>query len=214
MPKPLPTRSRYTGGPSRGEVRRELLLQTLEDLLRTQAFATIEIADITRTAGVSRSTFYFYFPSKAAAVGAMLGDVFSEVSAVIDTWTGLGETLAERRDQLFESFEQIVSIWREHAHLMAAMFDAASTDDEVRGMFDDHMERFATDSAVRIQQEWEAREVASGPDPEALARVLVGMNVRALERDMRSIASGESAGDDGLAHVLAYVWDQILFGTN
>lgn len=214
MPKPLPTRSRHTGGPSRGEVRRELLLQTLEDLLRTHAFATIEIADITRAAGVARSSFYFYFPSKAAAVGAMLGDVFSEVTTIIETWTGLGETLAERRSQLFDSFEQIVAIWREHAHLMAAMFDAASSDDEVRGMFDDHIERFATDSATRIQREWEVRRAPSGPAPEALARVLVGMNVRALERDMRQIASGESAGDDGLAYVLAYVWDQILFGAN
>lgn len=128
--------------------------------------------------------------------------------------TGLGETLAERRSQLFDSFEQIVAIWREHAHLMAAMFDAASTDDEVRGMFDDHIERFATDSATRIQREWEVRLAPSGPAPEALARVLVGMNVRALERDMRQIASEESAGDDGLAYVLAYVWDQILFGAN
>ncbi|CAJ1503533.1 TetR/AcrR family transcriptional regulator [[Mycobacterium] burgundiense] len=212
MPKSLPARSRFTAGPSRGEVRRELLLQTLEELLVAHEFATIEIADITRVAGVSRSTFYFYFPSKAAAVGAMLGNVFSQVSSVTETWTELGDTLAERRNQVFDGFEQVVAIWREHAHLMAAMFDAVTTDDEVRGMFDDHIERFVVDSATRIRREREAGHALPGPAPETLARVLVGMNVKALERDMRQITGG-SEPDPDLANVLATVWDRMLYAS-
>jgi AcrR family transcriptional regulator len=211
MPKPLSTRPRHSSGPSRGELRRERLLQTLEELLADRSFASIEIADITQAAGVSRSAFYFYFPSKAAAVGATLGTVFGEIGNVIGTWVDLGENVEDHRKHVFDSMDKVVGIWRQHAYLMAAMFDAVATDEEVRTMFDGHIERFVRDCAERIRVEREAGQALDGPDPEALARVLVGMNVKALERDMRNIASGESA-EEGLPRILAVVWDRLLYG--
>lgn len=209
MSKPR-ARNRYSSGPTRGEQRRERLLQALEKLLATQPFSTIEVVDITRAAGVSRSAFYFYFPSKAAAVGAMLGDVFGEIAEVLDQWTELGDNVAERRRDVFDSLERVVAIWRQHAPLMAAMFDAASTDPEVSAMFDGHIDSFVAGSAARIRHERAVGEAPDGPEPEALARILVGMNVKALERDMRAIARGEPTGED-LAPMLAFVWDRVLY---
>jgi AcrR family transcriptional regulator len=209
MSKPR-VRNRYSSGPTRGEQRRERLLQALEDLLASRPFAAIEVGDIARSAGLSRSAFYFYFPSKAAAVGAMLGDVFGEISDVLDKWTELGDSVAARRREVYDSFERVVAIWRQHAPLMAAMFDAASTDAEVRAMFEGHIDSFVDGSAARIRHERAVGEAPDGPDPEALARVLVGMNVKALERDMRAITSGAPADAD-LPRVLAFVWGRVLY---
>ena len=56
----------------RGDRRREALLAALDDRLKTTALDDISVADLTESAGITRSAFYFYFDSKAAAVGVLL----------------------------------------------------------------------------------------------------------------------------------------------
>ena len=56
---------------ARGEHRRAALLHALEAQLQERALADISVASITREAGVARSAFYFYFPSKNAAVAEL-----------------------------------------------------------------------------------------------------------------------------------------------
>ena len=66
-------------GPKSGDERRTALLTALEDLLESRPLAQIGVADISRAAGVTRSAFYFYFPSKAAAVAALLADFHEQM---------------------------------------------------------------------------------------------------------------------------------------
>ena len=58
----------------RGDQRRAALLESLDQLLQDEdsSLDSINIADISRRAGVTRSAFYFYFDNKAAAVAALM----------------------------------------------------------------------------------------------------------------------------------------------
>ena len=56
---------------ARGDRRRTALLEALDHHLREGSLDSINIADISRRAGVTRSAFYFYFENKASAVAAL-----------------------------------------------------------------------------------------------------------------------------------------------
>ena len=61
---------------NRGDARRDALLGALEELLREQSLEEVNVAEISRRAGVTRSAFYFYFESKAIAVMALMQDLY------------------------------------------------------------------------------------------------------------------------------------------
>jgi TetR/AcrR family transcriptional regulator, ethionamide resistance regulator len=46
---------------NRGDVRRDALLTAFDELLREQTLEEVNVAEISRRAGVTRSAFYFYF---------------------------------------------------------------------------------------------------------------------------------------------------------
>jgi AcrR family transcriptional regulator len=97
------------------------MLAALHRLLQVQPFSDISIVDITRAAGVSRQAFYFYFPTKAAAVGELLADIYERVFQFAPWFDLRGvDSLA----QLREGIEAAVSRWRSSAGLMAGMLDA------------------------------------------------------------------------------------------
>src|SRR5438093_12352317 len=105
--------------------RRAALLQALDRLLADRRLDAIAIADISREAGVTRSNFYFYFPSKGAAVAELVGPALDQMAALATSWdVAQRSTPAERVRQVVT---ETVSYWRQQAALMVAMADAAAT---------------------------------------------------------------------------------------
>src|ERR1700759_5199731 len=51
-----------------GDDRERAILATAESLLETRPLSEISVDDLAKGAGISRPTFYFYFPSKDAVV--------------------------------------------------------------------------------------------------------------------------------------------------
>ena len=62
-----------------GDERQDAILITAEALLAERSFDDVSIEDLARGAGISRPTFYFYFPSKDAVLLALLDRVITEV---------------------------------------------------------------------------------------------------------------------------------------
>ena len=60
-------RGRRSTRPS-GDEREAAILATAERLLEDKKFADISVDDLAKGAGLSRPTFYFYFPSKDAVL--------------------------------------------------------------------------------------------------------------------------------------------------
>lgn len=167
-------------GPPRGEQRREALLVALDELLRDNGgrLEAVEIAEISRRAGLTRSAFYFYFENKAAAVGAALEDIYQEVFAVNDILVGAGEPA----DRIERTIRGLVDFWDRHRHLYSAVLDARSASAAVRELWESERQAFIPSIAAMIDDERRAGRAPAGGDAETLADVLLMLNERLLER--------------------------------
>jgi AcrR family transcriptional regulator len=205
----MATRVRHVSGPKRGDFSRTALLAALDELIAGAPLADIGIADITRTAGLTRSAFYFYFPSKAAAVAALLADFYDEMIDAAEDWYEGGTGLPE--DRLRIGFAASVALWRARAGLMVAMLDAVGSDAEVRGVWEAWIDGFVERVAARITDDRRRGVSAGEVDPRALAAVLVGAAFAAMERDVRAIRGGREPSDE-ITVALVDVWRRALYG--
>lgn len=64
---------------SPGQSKRDQLLEAAEELFSTHGFANTRIAEITAAAGTGISTFYRYFPTKDALLGARIAERFGQL---------------------------------------------------------------------------------------------------------------------------------------
>lgn len=204
----MPTAFRHVAGPKRGDASRTAILTALDELIAETPLSEIGIADITRTAGLTRSAFYFYFPTKAAAVAALLADFHAEMLDAAREWyEGGPRSPAER---LRSGFGASVALWRERAPLMVAMLDAVGTDADVRGVWEEWIESFVSRVSERIAADRRAGVSAGGVDRTALAAVLVGAAFAAMERDVRAIRAG-GAPSAAVTEALVSVWESALY---
>lgn len=167
-------------GPPRGEQRREALLLALDELLRDNGgrLEAVDIAEISRRAGLTRSAFYFYFENKAAAVGAALEDIYQEVFAVNDILVGPGEPA----DRIERTIRGLVDFWDRHRHLYSAVLEARSASAAVREIWESERQAFIPSIAAMIDDERRTGRAPTGGDAETLADVLLLLNERLLER--------------------------------
>ena len=201
-------RPRHVQAPRRGDERRRLLLAALEDLLATKPLAAIGISDITEAAGVTRSGFYFYFSSKAAAVAALLEDFREQMELAGSAWYDADD--ASPRERVTETVHASVALWRAHAPLLVAMLDAASSDPEAREIWASWSAGFVERISTRIGVDRKAGLVHTSADPGALAVVLMGATLHAMEHDVRRTATGKRA-DAKLGDALIDLWYRTLY---
>ena len=200
-------RPRHVPGPKPGDERRAALLAALEALLAQRALADIGIADISRAAGVTRSAFYFYFPSKAAAVAALLAGFYDEMIGAGSDWYEASAGSALQR--LRGAFEASVVAWRSRAGLMVAMLDAIGSDTEARRMWQQWIDAFVDRVAARIDEDRAAGIARKSVDTHALATALVGAVFHMMERDVRAIHAGEAPPD--LVVALTDIWHRAIY---
>ena len=123
---------------ARGDRRRTALLEALDHHLRESSLDSINIADISRRAGVTRSAFYFYFDNKASAVAALMEEMYDESMVAADLLRGEG-TPAERVEGMVRG---LFTAWERHEHIYRAMYDARATSTTVRELWDNDRESF------------------------------------------------------------------------
>ena len=81
--QPRASRGRRTARPS-GDDRELAILETATRLLEERSIAEISVDDLAKGAGISRPTYYFYYPSKDALVlaySAWMQDAHEEAAA-------------------------------------------------------------------------------------------------------------------------------------
>ncbi|MGW5514391.1 TetR/AcrR family transcriptional regulator [Nocardia africana] len=166
----------------KGRRRRADVLSALTELLQSQRLSDIEVQDIARQAGISRSGFYFYFPTKGASVAALIADIQHNLRAVAVDWYGREDLPDDER--ILRGMRATIEYWRAHARLIAAMFEAVNEDAEVRLAWQETLDELASGASARLARD--DREF-TGFQPPALAAVLVDMTARAMERDVVSI---------------------------
>src|SRR5690606_5232672 len=127
--------------------------------------------------GVTRSAFYFYFDSKAAAVAALMSEVYDEGFVATTLLRAQDETPRARIEAGLAAMFDVV---RERAHLHRALGDARHTDEAVRARWDADRSAFVDPVAEIIEAERDAGNAPAGPDATALATLLLELNDRVL----------------------------------
>ncbi len=201
--------SRHTAGPADSsrrrvtkdpEVRRDELLDVAWELCRTDGFDSMNVEQVTRTAGVAKGTFYHYFASKDAMLEQLVqrfGDrLFDHLSASLSGHDGTGaeqlKTIMDaassyklaQADITYASFlyrpenlalrHRLFGSWREHARQVLLPVIRSGCADGSFSVADD---AGATDLVLLLwfdaaDQLWERALLA--PDADSFAAVMLG----------------------------------------
>ncbi|MGH2688582.1 MAG: TetR/AcrR family transcriptional regulator, partial [Actinomycetota bacterium] len=132
-------RGRRASRPS-GDDRESAILATAERLLGEQPFSEVSIDDLARGAGISRPTFYFYFPSKDAVLLTLVDRVVGEADAAAgDLLERIAEDPAARwRDAIGRFY----GTFRAHRAVALAIAQVRGTNAEVRQLWASVLERW------------------------------------------------------------------------
>ncbi|MCD4525902.1 TetR/AcrR family transcriptional regulator [Nocardioides sp. cx-173] len=191
----------------RGDQRRAALLGSLDEILRERAglddssLDSINIAEISRRAGVTRSAFYFYFENKQAAVAALMEEMYEAIA----TGNRL-RTDGTPTGRITATIVGLFDAWEAHRHLFRAMLDARATSAAVRELWDSDRLSFVAPVAAMISAERASGRAPNGADATAVASVLLELNDRMLER----LAHG---GDRAaIQEAVIEIWLRTIYG--
>jgi AcrR family transcriptional regulator len=165
--------------PQKSDLRRVAILESLDHHLREAGFDALNIADVTRRAGVTRSAFYFYFENKAAAVAALLEPMYEDGFLAGDILT---DPTQPRADRIRAMLTALLDTVDQHRYLLQAMLEARATSPAIREVWDDARDSFVASVAGMISAEREAGQAPDGPAAEVIASMLLEFNDRLMER--------------------------------
>ncbi len=203
-------RSRRTGAQRKGDANEQAILDTTAELLASAPLSDISVEAMVRGAGISRSSFYFYFGSKEEVLLALVDRTMSQLEAPIraiseeladDPWAGMTAGIEATR-----------RLWQDHGPILSAMAEAAAADPAIRAVWDATLQRFVDVNAEAIQAERDRGAAsAGGPSPQELATALVWLSERAFHGHARG---GEPhLADDRIVPVLTDIWMRAIYGT-
>jgi AcrR family transcriptional regulator len=191
-----------------GDDREQAILATAERLLAERSLHEISVDDLARGAGISRPTFYFYFPSKDAVLLTLLDRMVEEAR--------------ERRGEALERFTEdpprwlrhaitaIYDTFRSHRAVSVAGADARVTNAEVRELWARVMEGFVLETTAAIEAERARGAAPPGVPARDLAVALNSMNERVLQA---TFAGHEPAIDEeSVVDVMLSVWLGAIYG--
>ena len=155
-----------------------LILEGAERLLGTRTLQEISVGDIIEAAGVSRTTFYFYFSSKFAVVSALLESRLDEIYQGVRPWV---ESEGEASDEeLRKTLVATTYTWLEHGAVMRAVIENFASDPELREQWMTILNRFIDAFAAHIDDMRESGHYPPGMESRRLAAGLAWANERVL----------------------------------
>ncbi|HWN73624.1 MAG TPA: TetR/AcrR family transcriptional regulator [Solirubrobacterales bacterium] len=193
-----------------GDERERAILETAERLLEERPLNEISVDDLAKGAGISRPTFYFYFPSKDAVVLTIIDRL---VAAAAGSREQALTTLAEGdpRAGLRQGLEDLYSAFRSRRAVTLAAAELRMTNPEARELWTQVMEGWVADVTAVIEAERARGAAPPGEPARDLAIALVQMN----ERVQYASFAGESPAleEDRVLNVLVDIWLRAIYGT-
>jgi TetR/AcrR family transcriptional regulator, ethionamide resistance regulator len=201
-------RSRRATSHRKGDRNEQAILETAERLLADGPLADVTVEALARGAGISRSSFYFYFGSREDVLLSLLDRMAGEIDASI---AALDETLAEDPVAAITSaLDAHAGVWRHHGPVLHALIQAAGSRDAVRDAWHATMRGFVSAITATVRAE-RARGAApeTGPSPEQLAGTLVWANERLFQ--LSALREPSALSDGEIVPVLAEVWYRAIY---
>ena len=191
----------------RSDLRREAILSALDRWLQDCDLDAINVAEIAKEAGVTRSAFYFYFENKGAAVAALMEQMIDETLSVNELFT-TATTAPQARIQAM--LDGLFAMSDRHRHLFKAMLEARGTGGSIHDIWDGARASFGDSVAAMIRADRAAGRAPEGLDASVLASVLLEVNDRMLER----LTLGGGLTRAQLHDGAAAIWLSTIYGIN
>ena len=200
-------------GPVRpsGDEREQAILATLERLLTEgRTLADISVDDLAKGAGLSRPTFYFYFPSKDAVLLALVEHVINEADRNADAAMG-GLDAAVDPTGVWKAINALFETFGAHRAVTLAGAAARPHNPELRARWSRFMQKWIDYTTTSIQAERDRGAAPTTIPAHDLATSLNLMN----ERTMLAAFAGEQPAVDPsqLVNTLAHIWVTSIYGT-
>ncbi len=208
MAEPAPTRRRAL---RKGDLTEQRLLDEARTLLAERPISAIGVDEIARAAGISRSSFYFYFASREALVRTLGERAQEEVLASAESW--LSRTDEAPAAAVSRALAANLVLWHRHGPVLRALEDGRRTDPDTEELWQAIGRRFIDAIAAQIERERE-RGLAPAAPPSArqLAMLLAAMNERAFSD--ASLRPPSPRRDRDLVAALTTVWMRAVYGSS
>jgi TetR/AcrR family transcriptional regulator, ethionamide resistance regulator len=208
-PSPAKGRGRRATRAS-GDDRERSILETAEQLLEERPLSEISVDDLAKGAGISRPTFYFYFPSKDAVVLTIIDRL---VAAAADSRAEALKMLAagEPRAGLRQALADLYSAFRSRRAVTLAAAELRMTNPEARELWAEVMEGWVADVTAVIEAERARGAAPPGEPARDTAIALVQMNERAQYATFAD--ESPSLEQDRVLDVLVEIWLRAIYGT-
>ncbi len=191
-----------------GDERERAILQTAERLLGERSLAEISVDDLAQGAGISRSAFYFYFPSKDAVVLTLVDHVVEQAGDVRDRM--LRDLAADPVAALRSGIESFYEVFGAHRPVIRAVTDLGATNVEARTLWSQVMDGWVAHVTELIDGE-RARGAAPSEIPTRdLATALVQMNERVLHAIF--IDETPAVRERDVIDTLTHIWCSAIYG--
>ncbi|GBE64074.1 HTH-type transcriptional regulator EthR [Mycobacterium sp. MFM001] len=199
-------RGRRSTRPS-GDDRELAILATAERLLAERPLGEISVDDLAKGAGLSRPTFYFYFPSKDAVLLTLFERVIVEADSALE-----GMVANPPAD--------IKTLWRTGINLFVETFgshravslaaDAARTNKDIGDLWSKFMQKWVDHIAVVIEAE---RSRGAAPVTLPAQDLSAALNLLNEKVMLTSFAHERpSVPDEQLLETLVHVWVTSIYG--
>jgi AcrR family transcriptional regulator len=212
MPTPPPTseaapRGRRSARAS-GDERERAILTTAERLLEERPLGEISVEDLAHGAGISRPTFYFYFPSKDAVLLTLVDRMVEAGAASREE--ALAKLAEEPRAGWRMALQASFDAFGSRRSVILAAAELRTTNAEARELWSRVMEGWVADVTAVIESERTRGVAPPGQPARELAIALLQMN----ERAQYATFAGESPAlaEDKILDVLVDVWVRAIYG--
>lgn len=193
-----------------GDDRERAILETAERLLEERPLSAISVDDLAKGAGISRPTFYFYFPSKDAVVLTIIDRL---VAAAAGSREEAVATMVEGdpRAGLRKALEDLYGAFRTRRSVVLAAAELRTTNSEARDLWTEVMEGWVADVTAVIEAERARGAAPPGQPARDMAIALVQMNERVQYASFA--AESPSLADERVLDVLVDIWLRAIYGT-
>ncbi|WNG87366.1 TetR/AcrR family transcriptional regulator [Mycobacterium sp. ITM-2016-00317] len=203
-----PARGRRAARPS-GDDRELAILETAERLLADRPLAEISVDDLAKGAGISRPTFYFYFPSKDAVLLTLLERVIAEADAALTRL--IADRPADRRAVWRRGINVFFETFGAHrAVCAAATAGVQNSNSEARALWATSMQRWITHIAAVIEA-----ERADGAAPVTVPAMELSTALNLLNESVMTAAFAghePSIPDHRVLDNLVHIWTTSIYG--
>jgi TetR/AcrR family transcriptional regulator, ethionamide resistance regulator len=190
-----------------GDERERTIMSTAEQLLQSAPLSQVSVDEIAQGAGISRSAFYNYFPSKDACVLSLIDRMADQAEHARDE--ALRESSGEGPAGWRASIAGFYEIFGAHRAIIQAAAELSATNKEAREAHSRLVEGWIDNVTGRIEAERARGRAPDNVDARALATALVQLN----ERAMKALFTGETASlsDSDAVDLLTHVWVSAIY---